>query len=77
MTDENTADDNMTGENKGTTDDRTMNDATGGNGVVDDAVDNVTDGVDEVTDDVTDTVDKAADDLTEDKASDDSTKQDR
>lgn len=48
------------------TDDRNMNDATGGNGVLDDAVDDVTDGVDRVTDDVTDGVDRAADDLTED-----------
>lgn len=42
-----------------------MNDATGGNGVLDDAVHDVTDGVDDVTDDITDDVDKAADDLTQ------------
>ena len=46
-----------------------MNDATGGDrdgdGVLDNAVDDVTDGVDKVTDDITDDVDKAADDLTE------------
>lgn len=44
----------------------TMNDATGGDGVLDDAVDDVTDGVDNMTDDITDDVDKATDDLTED-----------
>ena len=37
-----------------------------GDGVLDNAVDDVTDGVDDVTDDITDDVDKAADDLTED-----------
>lgn len=57
--------------NKDNRDDKntdTMNDATGGdkNGVLDNAVDDVTDGVDDVTDDITDDVDKAADDLTED-----------
>ena len=43
-----------------------VNDATKGDGIIDDAVDDVTDGVDDVTDDVTDGVDKATDDLTED-----------
>lgn len=56
-------------------DDRTMNDATGGNkdkdnGVLDDAVDDVTDGVDRVTDDVTDDVDRATDEMTEDHNND-------
>ena len=48
------------------TEDRTMNDATEGHGILDDAVDDVTDGVDDITDDVTDGIDKAADDMTED-----------
>ena len=48
------------------TNDPNMNDATEGDGILDDAVDDVTDGVDNVTDDITDGVDKAADDLTED-----------
>ena len=43
-----------------------VNDATKGDGIIDDAVDDVTDGVDDVTDDVTDGVDKATNDLTED-----------
>ena len=43
-----------------------MNDATEGDGILDNAVDDVTDGVDRVTDDVTDGVDKAADDMTQD-----------
>ena len=37
-----------------------------GDGILDDAVHDVTDGVDDVTDDVTDGVDKAADELTDD-----------
>ncbi len=52
------------------TDDRTMNDATEGDGILDDAVHDVTDGVDDVTDDVTDGIDKAADDMTEDNGAD-------
>ena len=48
------------------TEDRTMNDATEGDGILDDAVDDVTDGVDDITDDVTDGIDRAADDMTED-----------
>ena len=51
-------------------DDRTMNDATEGDGILDDAVDDVTDGVDDVTDDVTDGIDRAADDMTEDDKKD-------
>ena len=43
-----------------------MNDATEGDGILDNAVDDVTDGVDDVTDDVTDGVDKATDELTDD-----------
>lgn len=52
-----------------------MNDATEGNGVLDDAVDDVTDGVDNVTDDITDGVDDLTDDVTDgvDKATDDLT----
>lgn len=46
-------------------DDRIMNDATKGDGILDDAVDDVTDGVDKVTDDVTDGVDKAVDEATD------------
>ena len=46
--------------------DSNVNDATDGDGIIDNAVDDVTDGVDDVTDDVTDGVDKAADDLTDD-----------
>ena len=48
------------------TNDRTMNDATEGDGILDNAVHDVTDGVDDVTDDVTDGVDKATDELTDD-----------
>ena len=65
-----------TTENQTSTDlekNQTMNDATGGNGVLDDAVDDVTDGVDRVTDDVTDGVDKAADELTEDNGAEKNT----
>ncbi len=51
---------------EGTANDPNMNDATEGGGILDDAVDDVTDGVDNVTDDITDGADKAADDLTED-----------
>ncbi len=45
--------------------DRTMNDATEGDSILDDAADDVTDGVDDVTDDVTDEIDKAEDELTQ------------
>ena len=65
-----------TTENQTSTDqekNQTMNDATGGNGVLDDAVDDVTDGVDRVTDEVTDGVDKAADELTEDNGAEKNT----
>lgn len=50
-----------------------------GNGILDDAVNDVTEGVDKVTDDVTDEVDKATDNATDDvtdgvdKATDDVT----
>lgn len=46
------------------------------NGILDDAVNDVTEGVDEVTDDVTDEVDKATDDVTDeiDKVTDEATK---
>lgn len=49
-----------------------------GNGIIDDAVNDVTEGVDKVTDDVTDEVDKATDDATDeiDKMTDEAT-QDR
>ena len=62
----------MDGTNKN---DPNMNDATEGNGVLDDAVDDVTDGVDNVTDDITDGVDNLTDDVTDgvDKAADDLT----
>ena len=45
------------------------------NGILDDAVNDVTEGVDEVTDDVTEGVDKVTDDVTDevDKATDDVT----
>ena len=43
-----------------------------GNGILDDAVDDVTDGVDDVTDDITNGVDKAADEMTEDNGADNS-----
>ena len=45
------------------------------NGILDDAVNDVTEGVDEVTDDVTEGVDEVTDDVTEgvDKATDDVT----
>lgn len=62
-TDNNAADDNN---NTSNANDRTMNDATEGDGIIDNAVDDVTDGVDRVTDDVTDGVDKATDELTDD-----------
>ena len=39
---------------------------TNGDGILDDTVDDVTDGVDDVTDDVTDGIDKATDNMTED-----------
>ena len=73
--DQSTTDDNAAGDNNSTVNDnadtadnndRTMNDATEGDGILDNAVDDVTDGVDRVTDDVTDGVDKAADDMTQD-----------
>ena len=48
-----------------TDDNSNVNDATSGDGIIDDAVDDVTDGVDHVTDDITDGVDKAADEMTE------------
>ena len=54
-----------------------MNDATEGDGILDDAVHDVTDGVDDVTDDVTDGIDKAADDLTDDNGTKDNTQNDR
>lgn len=54
------------GADQSTTDNNTMNDATDGDGIIDNAVDDVTDGVDKVTDDVTDGVDKATDKLTDD-----------
>ncbi|MCU6748311.1 hypothetical protein OCV51_11710 [Faecalicatena acetigenes] len=41
-----------------------------GNGIVNDAVDDVTDGVNDVTEDITDGVDKAADDMTENNGAD-------
>lgn len=66
-----TTNDSMADEDQGTdntADTDTMNDATKGDGVLDDAVDDVTDGVDRVTDDITDGVDKAADDLTEENS---------
>lgn len=46
------------------------------NGILDDAVNDVTEGVDEVTDDVTEGVDKATDDVTDeiDKVTDEATK---
>lgn len=46
------------------------------NGILDDAVNDVTEGVDEVTDDVTDEVDKATDDVTDEieKVTDEATK---
>ena len=46
------------------------------NGILDDAVNDVTEGVDEVTDDVTEGVDKATDDVTaeNDKVTDEATK---
>ena len=46
------------------------------NGILDDAVNDVTEGVDEVTDDVTHEVDKATDDVTDeiDKVTDEATK---
>ncbi len=58
--------DNGANDSTDNTDDGNVNDATEGNGILDDAVDDVTDGVDRVTDDVTDGVDKAADEMTED-----------
>ena len=51
--------------NNVTDDNSNVNDATSGDGIIDDAVDDVTDGVDHVTDDITDGVDKAADEMTE------------
>ena len=47
-----------------------------GNGILDDAVNDVTEGVDKVTVDVTDEVDKVTDDVTDgiDKATDEATK---
>ena len=42
-----------------------MNDATEGDGILDNAVHDVTDGVNDVTDNVTDGVDRAADELTD------------
>lgn len=59
------------------TNDRTMNDATEGDGILDDAVHDVTDGVDDVTDDVTDGVDKAADELTDDNGAQKDTQNNR
>ena len=58
-------------------DDRTMNDATEGDGILDNAVDDVTDGIDDVTDDVTDGIDKATDDLTEDNGAQNDTRDSR
>ena len=57
------------GNNTGTANDN-LNDATSGenydgHGILDDAVDDVTDGVDDVTDDITNGVDDVADDLTQ------------
>ena len=54
----------------GKDDNSNVNDATSGDGILDDAVDDVTDGVDDVTDDITDGVDKAADEMTEDNGAD-------
>ena len=54
-----------------------MNDATEGDGILDDAVHDVTDGVDDVTDDVTDGVDKAADELTDDNGAQKDTQNNR
>ena len=48
-----------------------------GTAILDDAVDDVTDGVDDVTDDITDGVDKAADEMTEDNGADSSTQRNR
>ena len=59
------------------TEDRTMNDATEGDGILDDAVDDVTDGVDDITDDVTDGIDRAADDMTEDNGAQKDTQDNR
>lgn len=47
------------------------------NGILDDAVNDVTNGVDDITDDVTDGVDKAADDMTEDDGGSDDTRDNR
>ena len=61
----------------GKDDNSNVNDATSGDGILDDAVDDVTDGVDDVTDDITDGVDKAADEMTEDNGADSSTQRNR
>lgn len=53
-----------------TDDNSNVNDVTSGNGILDDAVDDVTDRVDDAADDVTDSVDKAADEMTEDRGTD-------
>lgn len=79
-TDDNAANGNDTANDNNTvndTDDRTMNDATEGNGVLNDAVDDVTDGVDRVTDDVTDGVDRATDDMTENNGAEKDTNNNR
>lgn len=55
-------DDDRKDTDRNDTDNSNVNDATDGDGIIDNAVDDVTDGVD----DVTDGVDKATDDLTED-----------
>ena len=52
------------------------NDATEGDGILDDAVHDVTDGVDDVTDDVTDGIDKAADEMTDDNGAQDDVRDD-
>ena len=74
---ENSATDNNKTDNNTDTNDRTMNDATEREGILGDAVHDVTDGVDDVTDDVTDGVDKAADELTDDNGAQKNTQNNR
>ena len=72
--DQTKTEDNVNDATKGTdTDDKSDK----GNGIVNDAVDDVTDGVDDVTDDITDDVDKAADDMTENNGVEKTTEENR
>ncbi len=70
--DQSTTDENVNDATKGTVDDDKNTNGTDedGNGIVNDAVDDVTDGVDRVTDDITDGVDRATDDMTRDNGAD-------